>query len=70
MGEMITTHATQIWTFLAGLVSGGLGGSLLTLRFGRQYRASSQGSIVDQSRSSAGGDIVGGDKRVGPERTR
>jgi hypothetical protein len=63
MSDTLAKYASEIWSFLAGLIGGGVGGSLLTIRFGRQNRASSGGSIVDQSRSSAIGDIVGGNKR-------
>lgn len=70
MGETLAKYASEIWSFLGGLIGGGVGGSLLTLRFGRQNRASSGGSIVDQSHSSARGDIVGHDKSAGPERKR
>jgi hypothetical protein len=68
VGEMLARYASEIWSFVAGLVGGGIGGSLLTLRISRQNRASGGGSIVDQSKATAKGDIVGGDKRVGTER--
>jgi hypothetical protein len=68
MAETFTRYASEIWSFVAGLISGGVGGSLLTLRFKRQNRASGLGSIVDQSNASAEGDIVGRDKTTGPTR--
>jgi hypothetical protein len=70
MGETLARHASEILSFVTGLVSGGIGGSLVTLRFSRQNRATGGGSIVDQTNASAGGDVVGGDKRVGTERKR
>jgi hypothetical protein len=70
MGEFISQHASEILSFLGGLVGGGAGGSLLTLRFSRQNKAWGGGSIVDQTNASAGGDIVGRDKRVGTDRKR
>jgi hypothetical protein len=60
----ILTQYSEIWSFLGGLISGGIGGSLLTLRYTRQNRVTGRGSIVDQSRSKAAGDIVGGSKRT------
>jgi hypothetical protein len=69
MGEFLLHHASEIWTFIAGLVAGGIGGSLITLRITRQ-RVSGRGSITDQSGSAAGGDIVGRDKTVSSERRR
>jgi hypothetical protein len=55
--------AFDFWNFLGGLIAGGLGGALLTLKFTRSNRVIGSGNAVDQSRSSAGGDIVGRDKR-------
>lgn len=49
--------------FLVGLISGGLGGSLLTFHLSKKITASKDGNAVDQSRVSAGGDVVGRDKR-------
>lgn len=62
MSEFLANHASEIWSFLGGLVGGGIGGSLLTLRLTRKTRVSGNGTSVDQQRSSAGGDIVGRDK--------
>jgi hypothetical protein len=70
VGETLVRYASEIWSFVAGLVGGGVGGSLLTLRFNRQNRAVGGGSIVDQTNASAGGDIIGRDKRVGTEPPR
>ncbi len=49
-------------TFVGGLLAGGIGGSLLTLRFGRSNRVIGSGTAIDQGGSSARGDIVGRDK--------
>src|SRR5580704_4086100 len=64
VGDFLAQHASHICTFLAGLVGGGAGGSLLTLRITRQNKVRGSGSIVDQNRARAGGDIVGGNKTV------
>lgn len=53
----------DLWNFLGGLVSGLVGGALLTLHFTKSVRADGQANAVDQSRARAGGDIVGRDKR-------
>jgi hypothetical protein len=64
MPEILTQYSSEIWSFLGGLFGGGIGGSFLTLRYTRQNRVSGSGSVVDQSRSKAGGDIIGGSKRT------
>lgn len=53
----------DFWNFLGGLIAGGIGGALLTLKFTKNQRTAGTGTTVDQSKSSAGGDIVGRDKR-------
>ncbi|MEE2943813.1 MAG: hypothetical protein VX444_01430 [Pseudomonadota bacterium] len=53
----------DLWNFLGGLIAGGIGGALLTLKFTKNQRTNGSGTTVDQSRSSAGGDVVGRDKR-------
>ncbi len=55
--------AFDLWNFIGGLVAGGIGGALLTLKFTKNQRTNGSGMTVDQSRSKAGGDIVGRDKR-------
>jgi len=62
MPELFGQYSSEIWSFVGGLIGGAVGGSLLTLRITRQNRVSHGGSIVDQSGSRAGGDIVGRDK--------
>lgn len=59
---MFGQYSSEIWSFLGGLVGGGIGGSLLTLKMVRQNSVNGSGSVVDQSRTRAGGDIVGGNK--------
>ena len=59
MSEIISQHLSEILSFLSGC----LAGSFITLKVTRQNKASGRGSIVDQSSSRAGGDIVGGNKR-------
>jgi hypothetical protein len=58
MFELLKEHASEIISFLAGLG----GGSLLTLRLTRHQRATGYGTISDQRRANAGGDVVGRDK--------
>lgn len=59
MGEI----PSEVWTFLGGLLGGGIAGSLLTLKFSKNQRVDGSGTTVDQSRSVAAGDIVGRDKK-------
>jgi hypothetical protein len=59
MIDVLNQHMSGILSFLAGC----LAGSFITLKITRQNKASGNGSIVDQSKSRAGGDIVGGNKR-------
>ncbi len=70
MSEIFGEYSSEIWSFLGGLIGGGIGGSLITLRFTRQNRATGRSSIVDQSGSKAGGDVVGGNKSVPRDRRR
>jgi hypothetical protein len=56
--DILKNHLSEIGSFIAGAI----GGSLLTLKFTKQNRVEGGGSIVDQSKASAGGDIVGRDK--------
>jgi hypothetical protein len=63
MIDFITQHLSEISSFLAGMV----GGSLLTFQFMRN-RVQGSGSIVDQNRARASGDIVGGDKTTRNQR--
>lgn len=53
----------DLWNFLGGLVAGGIGGALLTLKFTKNMRTNGSGTTVDQSKANAGGDIVGRDKK-------
>ena len=60
MDQFISEHWDAIGTFLGGLATGAVGGSLLTLRLTKTNRAG--GNIIDQSHAAAGRDIVGGNK--------
>lgn len=64
MLEFYNTYLSEIWSFIGGFVSGGIGGSLLTLRINQRNLIKGKGSVVDQSKSRAGGDIVGRDKKT------
>lgn len=63
MLDLLKDHASEIISFLAGLG----GGSLLTLRLTRHQRAAGRGTISDQRRARAGGDVVGRDKVSGAQ---
>jgi hypothetical protein len=54
----LENHISEIVSFLVGMGSG----SLLTFRLTRKSRDSIGGNSVNQSRATAGGDIVAGDK--------
>jgi hypothetical protein len=60
MIDFLANHAKEIISF----VTGALGGSLVTFKFTRQNRIQGSGTIADQSKAQAGGDIVGRDKTV------
>lgn len=55
--------AFNIGSFIAGMLGGGIVGSLVTLSFTKKMRSDGNGSAVDQSGATAGGDIVGRDKK-------
>jgi hypothetical protein len=59
--EFLSTHSAEIGSFVGGLIAGAIGGSLITLKVTTQKRVAG-GSMVDQSRARAGGDVVGRDK--------
>ena len=65
MSEFLTNHLSEIISAIAGAAAG----SLLTFQFMRN-RVQGAGSITDQSRARAGGDIVGGDKTSGTTRRK
>lgn len=60
--DFLTTYASEIWSAIIGCLAGGTLGSLITFKIMRSQHASGAGRNVDQSRSKAGGDIVGGSK--------
>lgn len=55
--EAFTSYISEVISFIIGAVAG----SLLTINV-KSLRVSSRSNGVDQSRASAGGDIVGRDK--------
>jgi hypothetical protein len=67
--EFLSAHAYEIGSFIGGLIAGGIGGSLITMRLTRQHRVIGGGSVADQSRARATGDIVGRDKTTSTNRT-
>jgi hypothetical protein len=62
---MLGQYASEIWSFIVGLVGGGAAGSLITLKLTRHTAASGHGSAADQSGARAGADVVGRDKITG-----
>ena len=62
MSEFITNHASEVWSAIAGFLTGGTVASLVTVKVVRSQQSGGNGTNVDQSRSRAGGDIVGGSK--------
>lgn len=60
MEQIIAEHLSQILSFAAGVLSG----SFVTFKLARNTAARG-GSVIDQSRAQAGGDIVGGSKTNG-----
>lgn len=64
MPDFISQHASEIVSGVLGLLGGGAIGSILTLKIVRNknIKASSQGTAIDQSRATAGRDIIGRDK--------
>lgn len=52
----------DVWKIILALIGGALGGGALGFRFGKKQSIMGSGSMVDQSRANAGGDIVGGNK--------
>lgn len=55
----------DFWSFVGGLISGGLGGALLTFTITKSMRTGTNGNAVDQSGVKASGDVVGRDKTGG-----
>lgn len=61
MEAFVSQYLSEILSFIGGLV----GGSFLTFTITRT--SVKGGSAVDQSKASAGGDIVGGNKHTGSQ---
>lgn len=55
--NFIFNHISEIVSFIGGLI----GGSLLTIKI-TGHRTGKRGTVTDQSKARAGGDIVGGNK--------
>jgi hypothetical protein len=53
----------DLLSFLAGLVSGGVVATFISVSVHKRMTASHGGSTIDQSKARAGGDIIGGSKR-------
>ncbi|WP_417449554.1 hypothetical protein [Kordiimonas sp.] len=63
VGREIMFSSFEFWSFLGGLLSGGIGGALITLKLTKNMRVQGNGRMVDQSKAQAGGDIVAGNKK-------
>lgn len=50
--------AFDLWNFLGGLITGAIGGSLLTFHFTKTTRADRNGTATDQSGARAGGGTL------------
>ena len=70
MVDIFTKHFSEILAFVEGFFAGGITVSLVTLNFNRRNTVDGSGSVVDQSKSRAGGDIVGGNKNNNPPSQR
>ena len=57
MDSLMLKYASEVISFVAGAFAG----SLVTVVV-KSQRAKGSGNVVDQSKSQAGGDIVGRDK--------
>jgi hypothetical protein len=64
--DFIFKYASEIWTFVAGLVGGAAGGSFLTLKLTKNS-VGRDSNVANQSHAKVGGDLVGRDKRVGED---
>lgn len=53
----------DIWSFVGGLVSGGVVSSLITFNLTKTIKVEDGGYVVDQSGARSNGDIVGRDKK-------
>jgi hypothetical protein len=61
--EFVSAHWHEIGSFVAGLVTG-TAGSFITIKITNRNRVERDATLVDQSRASAGGDMVGRDKKT------
>lgn len=61
MADFFATHASEIWSALAGLVAGAAISIPITVRTTRRSM-SGNSTRSDQSGARSGGDIVGRDK--------
>lgn len=59
----MTELTFDLWNFIGGLVAGGIGGALVTLKLTKIIRSEGNGTSVDQTKVNAGGDVIGRDKR-------
>ncbi len=62
MDSSIHIAAANVYSFIGGIALGSIG-TLIGIRVTNSKKISATGSVVDQSKARAGGDIVGRDKR-------
>jgi len=60
MIDFLNNYLSQIMSFIAGAI----GGSFITVQIKSKKQYKHTGDVVDQSDSTAGGDIVGRDKKT------
>lgn len=63
--DIVGKYISEIISFIAGLASG----SLLTIKFTRKTQIGREGSKINQSGATAGGDVVGRDKLTGRDQS-
>ena len=63
MGKSMEYWA-EILSFIGGVISGAIGGSLLTVNLQKRNTAKKGSTVIDQSDARAGGDVVGGNKTI------
>jgi hypothetical protein len=70
MKEFLSAYLPEVVSLIVGLVGGGTIGSLVTLKIVGGQNTSRGGRNINQSKATAGGDIIGGDKSSGHSKPR
>lgn len=61
MADFINAHFSEILNFVAGVISGLVAGSFITLKIVNTHKLGPQSRHITQKNIKAGGDVVGGD---------